>query len=163
MNPFTIQVASLLRNQYHAHALEVDSHLRVLGAPLGTVYAIGDCATIETRLVDHLLEMVRVCDENGDGVVDEREFERLMKVSLLPFFFVVVVEVLNERWVQIVDRKFPTAQIHVEQIRDVFEQYANSEHVLGLNELAKMFLEISKRMTALPAVRLPLHSYSVSC
>lgn len=86
MNPFTVKVASLLRNQYHAHALEVDAHLRVLGAPLGTVYAIGDCATIETRLVDHLLEMVRVCDENGDGVVDEREFERLMKVCQFPFF-----------------------------------------------------------------------------
>lgn len=81
MNPFTERVASLLPNQYHRHALEVDSHLRVVGAPLGTVYALGDCATIETRLVDHLLEIVDRCDENKDGVVDEREFERMIAVS----------------------------------------------------------------------------------
>lgn len=80
MNPFTQRVASLLPNQYHKHALEVDSHLRVIGAPLGTVYALGDCATIETRLVDHLLEMVDVCDENKDGQIDGDEFEKMMKV-----------------------------------------------------------------------------------
>lgn len=56
-------------------------------------------------------------------------------------------------WTQLVDRKFPTAQIHIDKIRDIFEKYANKEHVLGLNELAEMFIEISKRMTALPAVR----------
>lgn len=80
MNPFSEKVASLLPNQYHKHALEVDSHLRVIGAPLGTVYALGDCATVETRLVDHLLEMVERCDENKDGVIEEREFEMMMKV-----------------------------------------------------------------------------------
>ncbi|KAM0750316.1 nucleotide-binding domain-containing protein, partial [Meredithblackwellia eburnea MCA 4105] len=130
MNPFTERVASLLPNQYHKHALEVDSHLRVIGAPLGTVYALGDCATIETRLVDHLLEIVERCDENHDGIINDKEFEIMMKI---------------------VDRKFPTAHVHVEKIRDVFDKYANKDHQLGLNELAEMFLEISKRMTALPA------------
>lgn len=81
MNPFTQRVASLLPNQYHKHALEVDSHLRVIGAPLGTVYALGDCATIETRLVDHLLEMVELCDDNHDGRIDHDEFNKMMKVS----------------------------------------------------------------------------------
>lgn len=80
MNPFTQRVASLLPNQYHKHALEVDSHLRVLGAPLGTVYALGDCATIETRLVDHLLEFVERCDDNHDGNIDRREFEKMLGV-----------------------------------------------------------------------------------
>lgn len=84
MNPFTTQVASLLQNQYHKHALEVDSHLRVLGAPLGTVYALGDCATIETNLVDHLLGIVERCDANKDGVIDEQEFESMMKVHTSP-------------------------------------------------------------------------------
>ncbi|KAL8277059.1 hypothetical protein RQP46_010593 [Phenoliferia psychrophenolica] len=130
MNPFSEKIASLLPNQYHKHALEVDSHLRVIGAPLGTVYALGDCATVETRLVDHLLEMVDRCDQNKDGVIDDREFEMMMKI---------------------VDRKFPTAQIHVDQIRDVFQQYANGKNELDLNQLADLFLDISKNMTALPA------------
>lgn len=66
MNPFTRLVASKLPNQYHKHALEVDSHLRVLGAPLGTVYCIGDAATIETNLVNHLWELVEYCDVNRE-------------------------------------------------------------------------------------------------
>jgi hypothetical protein len=98
MNPFTERVAALLPNQYHKHALEVDSHLRVLGTPLGTVYALGDCATIETRLVDHLLDIVEKCDDNKDGKIDQREFEHMMRI---------------------VKRKFPTAQVQVDKIRSV--------------------------------------------
>ena len=69
MSPFTQAVAAALPNQYHNHALEVDSHLRVKGAPLGTLYAIGDASTVETNLVDHLLELVDECDTNDDGNV----------------------------------------------------------------------------------------------
>jgi NADH dehydrogenase len=46
MNPFTKRVSNLLPNQVHKKAIEVDAHLRVKGAPLGDVYAIGDCATV---------------------------------------------------------------------------------------------------------------------
>lgn len=46
MNPFTKRVSSLLPNQVHFKAIEVDAHLRVKGAPLGTVYAIGDASVV---------------------------------------------------------------------------------------------------------------------
>lgn len=37
----------LLRpNQVHKKAIEVDAHLRVKGAPVGEVYAIGDASTV---------------------------------------------------------------------------------------------------------------------
>ncbi|GAA5894613.1 uncharacterized protein JCM6883_002155 [Sporobolomyces salmoneus] len=130
MNPFTKRVASLLPNQYHKHALEVDSHLRVLGAPLGTVYALGDCATIETNLVDHLLEFVERCDEDKDGKIDQREFQKMMGY---------------------VQRKFPASKKHLGKIYDVFDKYKRSDETLGLNELADMFIQISKKITALPA------------
>lgn len=130
MNPFTQKVASLLPNQYHAKALEVDSHLRVIGTPANTVYALGDAATIETRLVDHLLEMVDACDSDKDGKIDSKEFGQMMKM---------------------IDRKFPTAQIHTDKIKDVFEKYQRDDKTLGLNELADMFIHISKKMTNLPA------------
>lgn len=48
MNPFTSRVSDLLPNQVHKKAIEVDAHLRVKGAPLGEVYAVGDCATVHT-------------------------------------------------------------------------------------------------------------------
>lgn len=51
MNPFTSKVAGYLPNQVHKKAIEVDPHLRVKGAPLGTVYAIGDCATVSLLMI----------------------------------------------------------------------------------------------------------------
>lgn len=33
-------------SQANKHAIETDAYMRVLGTPEGTVYAIGDCATI---------------------------------------------------------------------------------------------------------------------
>lgn len=46
MNPFAERLSSLLPNQVHKKAIETDAQLRVKGAPLGDVYAIGDCATV---------------------------------------------------------------------------------------------------------------------
>jgi NADH dehydrogenase len=51
MNPFTRRVSALLPNQVHKKAIEVDAHLRVKGAPLGDVYAIGDCATVRLSML----------------------------------------------------------------------------------------------------------------
>lgn len=51
MNPFTARVANLLPNQFHLKAIEVDSHLRVKGAPLGTVYAVGDACSVRNKSV----------------------------------------------------------------------------------------------------------------
>ncbi len=36
-------------NQVHRKAIEVDAHLRVKGAPMGEVYAIGDASTVSAR------------------------------------------------------------------------------------------------------------------
>ncbi|EUC57846.1 NADH dehydrogenase (ubiquinone), 64 kDa subunit, putative, partial [Rhizoctonia solani AG-3 Rhs1AP] len=75
MNPFTQRVSDLLPNQVHRKAIEVDAHLRVKGAPLGTVYAVGDASTIETSIVSHLLELVDEADKNKDGRIDYDEWE----------------------------------------------------------------------------------------
>lgn len=37
-------------------------------------------------------------------------------------------------------------------LRDVFDKYAQGNNTLGMNELATMFIDISKKMTNLPAV-----------
>ncbi len=75
MNPFTKRVSELLPNQVHKKAIEVDAHLRVKGAPLGTVYAIGDASTIETSIVSYLLELVDEADKNKDGKIDYDEWK----------------------------------------------------------------------------------------
>ena len=48
MNPFAEKVTGYLPNQVHKKAIVVDAYLRVNGAPRGTVYAIGDCATVRS-------------------------------------------------------------------------------------------------------------------
>lgn len=93
MNPFTQRVCDLLPNQVHRKAIETDAYLRVKGAPGGTVYAIGDCATvgrsyflhltqltstllqIGTSAVDHFMDLVDESDKNKDGKIDFEEFE----------------------------------------------------------------------------------------
>ena len=46
MNPFVKTLVDKLPNQSHKKAIVVDEHLRVKGSPLGTVYCIGDAATV---------------------------------------------------------------------------------------------------------------------
>ncbi|KAI8444354.1 hypothetical protein BY996DRAFT_6426015 [Phakopsora pachyrhizi] len=93
MNPLTSKLSGYLPNQYHKHALEVNSHFRVKGAPLGTVYAIGNASTIKTNLVNYLLNLVDQGDSNKDGKINFIEFEIMIKQ---------------------VSQKFPTAEVHID-------------------------------------------------
>jgi NADH dehydrogenase FAD-containing subunit len=83
MSPFTARLCDLLPNQVHRKAIETDAHLRVAGTPRGEVYALGDCATIETALVPHLMELVDEADKNKDGKIDFDEFEIMSACSLV--------------------------------------------------------------------------------
>ncbi|KAI0283089.1 nucleotide-binding domain-containing protein [Russula aff. rugulosa BPL654] len=131
MNPFTARVSSLLPNQVHKKAIEVDAHLRVKGAPLGDVYAIGDCATTETSVVAHLLELVEEADRNKDGKIDFSEWEIMVKR---------------------IKKKIPMAASHLDKVRTLFDLYdSDADNSLTLNELAVLLQEIGNKITALPA------------
>ncbi|KAL5511768.1 hypothetical protein ACEPAH_4986 [Sanghuangporus vaninii] len=131
MNPFTKRVSSLLPNQVHFKAIEVDAHLRVKGAPLGTVYAIGDASVMETNLVGRLLELVDEADRNQDGKIDLEEW-KIMAAQIR--------------------KRVPMAESHLQKIRDLFERYdTDKDDSLSLNELALLLQEISSKITPLPA------------
>ncbi|KAI0371681.1 nucleotide-binding domain-containing protein [Pilatotrama ljubarskyi] len=131
MNPFTRRVADLLPNQVHKKAIEVDAHLRVKGAPLGEVYAIGDASTIETSVVPYLLELVDEADKNKDGKIDFEEWE-------------VMVSRIKKR--------IPMAEEQLQKVRELFDLYdSDSDNTLTLNELAVLLQEIGNKITALPA------------
>ncbi|KAJ6525745.1 hypothetical protein B0H19DRAFT_971188 [Mycena capillaripes] len=131
MNPFAERVTSLLPNQVHKKAIEVDAHLRVRGAPLGTVYAVGDCATIETSLVSHLLELVQEADRDGNGMIDYSEWE-------------IMVPRIKQR--------IPMAADHLCEVKQLFDLYdSDADNSLSLNELTMLLIEIGSKITSLPA------------
>jgi NADH:ubiquinone reductase (H+-translocating) len=68
LNPITLKLREQLTHvQKNRHALETDSHLRVLGAPLGDVYAIGDCSTVQNNVAEHIVEFLKAADlERGN-------------------------------------------------------------------------------------------------
>ncbi|KAI0063437.1 mitochondrial NADH dehydrogenase [Artomyces pyxidatus] len=131
MNPFTARVSSLLPNQVHKKAIEVDAQLRVKGAPLGDVYAVGDCSTIETSVVSHLLELVDEADKNKDGKIDFEEWEFMVRR---------------------IKQKIPMAASQLEKVRQLFDLYdSDADNTLTLNELAVLLQEIGNKITSLPA------------
>ncbi|KAJ7074179.1 pyridine nucleotide-disulfide oxidoreductase-domain-containing protein [Mycena amicta] len=131
MNPFAQRVTDLLPNQVHRKAIEVDAHLRVMGAPVGSVYAVGDCATIETSVVSHLLDLVREADRNQDGVIDYDEWEIM---------------------VTRIKQKIPMAGDHLSEVKQLFELYdKDADNSLTLNELTQLLTELGNKITSLPA------------
>lgn len=131
MSPFTKRVTEILPNQSHLKALQIDSHLRVKGAPLGSMYALGDASTIDTRLIDQLYDFVDRYDKDKDGKLSYSEFET---------------------FAQAIRRKFPIASKHFIKLREVFDQYdVDQDGQLNLNEIANVLIETGNKMTALPA------------
>ncbi|SPO28234.1 probable NADH dehydrogenase (ubiquinone), 64 kD subunit, mitochondrial [Ustilago trichophora] len=131
MSPFTKRVTELLPNQSHLKALQIDSHLRVKGAPLGTMYALGDASTIDTRLIDYLYDFVERYDKDKDGRLSYPEFETFAKA---------------------IRHKFPIASKHFIKLREIFDQYdTDKDGQLNLNEIANVLIETGNKMTALPA------------
>ncbi|SNX85333.1 probable NADH dehydrogenase (ubiquinone), 64 kD subunit, mitochondrial [Melanopsichium pennsylvanicum] len=131
MSPFTRRVTEILPNQSHLKALQIDSHLRVKGAPLGTMYALGDASTIDTRLIDYLYDFVDRYDKDKDGKLSYQEFETFAKA---------------------IRHKFPIASKHFTKLREMFDEYdVDHDGQLNLNEIANVLIETGNKMTALPA------------
>ncbi|WRT68582.1 uncharacterized protein IL334_005560 [Kwoniella shivajii] len=131
MQPFTRRLVELLPNQYHSKAVEVDSYLRVQGAPQGTVYALGDAATVHANLIGELYELWDKFDANKDGTLDYEEWQSMVKH---------------------IRKTYPLASKAFAKMKDVFEEYdKDKDDKLTLNEVATMFLETSKKVTSYPA------------
>ncbi|KAF7363718.1 hypothetical protein MSAN_01029600 [Mycena sanguinolenta] len=124
-------VAESASAQVHKKAIEVDAHLRVRGAPLGTVYAVGDCSTIETSVVSHLLDLVHDADRDGNGMIDYGEWE-------------IMVARIKQR--------IPMAGDHLSEVKQLFDLYdSDADNSLSLNELTELLIEIGNKITSLPA------------
>ncbi|KAF5380948.1 hypothetical protein D9615_004141 [Tricholomella constricta] len=131
MNPFTKRVTDILPNQVHKKAIVVDAHLRVKGAPLGDIYALGDSATVETSVVSHFMDLVEEADKDNNGKINFEEWKIMVKR---------------------IKARIPMAEDHLIEVRALFDMYdKDMDNNLSLNELVPLLQDLEKRLTALPA------------
>ncbi len=112
------------------------------GAPLGSVYAIGDCATVQNNVADHLVHFLRsLAYEKG------KDPEK-MAISFTEWRGVA----------QRVKKRFPQAADHLRRLDRLFEQYdKNQSGTLEFGELRELLLQIDSKLTSLPATAQRAH------
>jgi NADH:ubiquinone reductase (H+-translocating) len=108
----------------------------LIGAPLGDVYAIGDCATVQNNIADHLVTFLRtIAWEKG------KDLEK--------------VQLTFKEWRDVASRvknRFPQAANHLRRLDRLFDQY-DKDHsgTLDFGELHELLLQIDSKLTSLPA------------
>ncbi|KAJ2989979.1 hypothetical protein NUW58_g3185 [Xylaria curta] len=122
--------------QNNRHALETDTHLRLNGTPLGDVYAIGDCSTVQNNSADNIVSFLR-------GLA----FKHGKDPESLELTFSEWRNVAND-----VKRKFPQAVSHLRRLDKLFETF-DKDHsgTLDFGELRELLKQIDSKLTSLPA------------
>lgn len=140
---FTQAISAQLGDfQTNKHALETDSHLRLIGAPLGDVYAIGDCATVQNNITDHLV-----------GFLRNIAFEKGKDPETLHLSFSDWLEVGRR-----IRRRFPQAAEHLKRMDRLFEAYDKDQSgTLDFAELRELLAQIDAGLTSLPATAQRAH------
>jgi NADH dehydrogenase len=140
---FCQRVAAALGSvQKNNHALETDSHLRLNGTPLGDVYAIGDCATVQNNIADHLVTFLRTLAwEKG------KDPEK--------------VQLTFSEWRDVagkVRKRFPQAADHLRRVDKLFSAYDKDQSgTLDFGELRELLMQIDSKLTSLPATAQRAH------
>ncbi|CAZ80749.1 unnamed protein product [Tuber melanosporum] len=139
---FAEHIASQLELQRNKHALETDSHLRLLGTPLGDVYAIGDCSTVQNNIASHITHFLR-----------QIAWEKGADPEKLALDFGMWRNVATR-----VRKKFPQATDHLRRLDRLFEQYdVDKSGTLDFDELKELLSQIDSKLTSLPATAQRAH------
>ncbi|KAI4118599.1 MAG: hypothetical protein LQ345_001389 [Seirophora villosa] len=139
---FCKKIASKLDIQTNRHALETDTHLRLSGAPLGSVYAIGDCSTVQNNVAENLVSFLRTL------AYEKGKDPEKMVISFKEWRGVA----------QRVKKRFPQASDHLRRLDKLFEQYDKDKSgTLDFGELHELLLQIDSKLTSLPATAQRAH------
>ena len=139
---FCKRLAAKFENQTNRHALETDSHLRLVGAPLGDVYAIGDCATVQNNVSDNIVSFLRTL-----------AWEKGKDPETMHIHYAEWREVAKR-----VKQRFPQAAGHLRRLDKLFEQYDKDKSgTLDFGELRELLLQIDNKLTSLPATAQRAH------
>ncbi|KAH6989362.1 hypothetical protein BKA56DRAFT_629186 [Ilyonectria sp. MPI-CAGE-AT-0026] len=129
-------------SQTNRHALETDTHLRVNGAPLGDVYAIGDCSTVQNNVADHIITFLR-----------SLAWKRGKDPETLQLHFSDWREVAQD-----VRKRFPQAVNHLKRLDKLFNEFDKDQSgTLDFGELRELLRQIDSKLTSLPATAQRAH------
>lgn len=134
--------AALGTAQTNKHALETDTHLRLNGTPLGDVYAIGDCSTVQNNVADHLVTFLRTL-----------AFEKGKDPQKMHITFSEWRDVASR-----VRKRFPQAADHLKRLDKLFEAYDKDRSgTLDFGEMRELLMQIDSKLTSLPATAQRAH------
>lgn len=139
---FCQKLAKKLDGQNNKHALETDTHLRLSGTPLGDVYAIGDCSTVQNNVSAHVVTFLRTLAwEHGKNPED--------------------MTITYSQWRDVakkVKQRFPQAGDHLKRLDKLFQQYDKDQScTLDFSELNELLHQIDSKLTSLPATAQRAH------
>lgn len=122
--------------QTNRRALETDTHLRLKGSPLGDVYAIGDCSTVQNNVADHIISVLRsIAYKHGKDPEN------------LQLHFSDWRRVATE-----VRQRFPQAVSHLRRLDKLFQEFDKDQSgTLDFGELRELLTQIDSKLTSLPA------------
>ncbi|KAJ2650596.1 hypothetical protein IWW40_002333 [Coemansia sp. RSA 1250] len=134
MAPFAqLLCQKLPQHQRNRHAITVDEYLRVKGIADGSVYALGDCATVEyPHLLDHINELFESAHHQDSREITQKEFSVFVKTAAA---------------------QFPAAAGHLESLVRNFDYFdTNQNGSIDRSEFRKMLEFVDSKLTALPAL-----------
>ncbi|CCG81216.1 Putative uncharacterized protein [Taphrina deformans PYCC 5710] len=142
--PFIQDMCKDIDAQKNRHAVETDSHLRVIGLPLGDVYAIGDCSTVQNNTADHIMDFI------------EEEQRALCTSKHEADVHITYPQLCNIA--QRIRKSFPQTTDHLKKLDGLFKQYdENKDGSLDMGELKSLLASIDKKLTSLPATAQRAH------
>ncbi|KAI9483513.1 MAG: hypothetical protein EXX96DRAFT_476665 [Benjaminiella poitrasii] len=132
MTPFARKLTEKLTAQAHKRVLTTDGYLHLMGLEDKSVYALGDCASIENpHLLDHIMEIFQEADTDRDGNIQLKEF-------------LTICEKIRTR--------FPLIGEHLTNLEKLFVKYDTDKNgSLDMNEMNAMLQDVDKKLTHLPA------------
>ncbi len=110
--------------------------MRLNGAPLGDVYAIGDCSTVQNNVSEHIVHFLR------EQAADKGKDPRLTQLTYTDW------QELAKR----VNIKFPQAANHLRRLDHLFQQHdIDKSGTLDFSELLELLRQVDTKLTSLPA------------
>jgi NADH dehydrogenase len=160
LNALTKQLSDDLKPfQKNRRALETDAHLRVIGAPLGDIYAIGDCSTVRTDIGDHLEDYVRqfiiknqksylnLKNLGGHEIITDADIKN----------FEITYPQLQDLSREI-EKHNPLAKEALLLTEELIPKYDKSKTgTLKFKDLKLLFKEVDSKVTSLPATAQRAH------